>query len=64
LPKGANVLIVDDILGSGHTSAACKELSEKLEAKVIGAAFILDIAKLGGRSRLSSVEDVFSLMQI
>ncbi len=64
LPKGANVLVVDDILGTGHTSAACKELAEKLGCVVVGAAFILEIANLKGRSRLSSVEEVFSLMQI
>jgi adenine phosphoribosyltransferase len=64
LPKGANVLVVDDILGSGHTSLACVELAKKLGANVVGAAFILEIAKLNGRSRLSQSEEIFSLMQV
>jgi len=64
LKKGANVLVVDDILGTGHTSAACVELARKLGANVVGAAFILEINQLQGRSLLKSVEDVFSLMQI
>jgi adenine phosphoribosyltransferase len=64
LKPGTNVLIVDDILGSGHTSTACVQLAEKLGAKVVGAAFILEITKHNGRDRLKSLEDVFSLMQV
>ncbi len=64
LKSGASVLIVDDILGSGYTSQACVELAEKLGAKVVGAAFILEIQKHKGRERLKNLEDVFSLLTL
>ncbi len=49
---GMKILMVDDVLATGGTMAACVQLLEELGAQVIGAVFLLEIARLGGRGRL------------
>jgi adenine phosphoribosyltransferase len=50
---GANrVLLVDDVLATGGTAAASVDLVERLGATVVGLAFVLELAALGGRRRL------------
>ncbi|SUO97849.1 adenine phosphoribosyltransferase [Suttonella ornithocola] len=49
------VMMVDDVLATGGTMAACVELIEKLGAKVIGAAFLLEIAALEGKEKLKDI---------
>ena len=51
--KGEGVLIVDDVLATGGTSAAAAELVERLGARVSAMLFCIELAALGGRSRLS-----------
>lgn len=51
LPPGSRVLLVDDVLATGGTLAAARGLAEALQAEVVGAAVLLEIAFLGGRSR-------------
>jgi adenine phosphoribosyltransferase len=63
LPKGAKVLIVDDILGSGHTALACRRLATSLGAEVVEAAFFLEIPGLEGRKLLGETS-VYSLMTV
>lgn len=58
---GERVLIVDDVLATGGTAAATARLATKLDADVIGFGFVLELAFLGGRSKLGSV-DVQSLI--
>jgi adenine phosphoribosyltransferase len=50
---GESVLIVDDVLATGGTSAAAAELVERLGARVTALVFCLELAALQGRSRLS-----------
>lgn len=52
LPKGAGVLVVDDVLATGGTAVACMKLIEAAGGRVLGAAFLVEIAPLGGRERL------------
>jgi adenine phosphoribosyltransferase len=52
LPKGAGVLVVDDVLATGGTAVACMKLIEAGGGRVLGAAFLVEIAPLGGRERL------------
>jgi len=52
LPPGMRVLLVDDVLATGGTAAAAVELLQRLGAQVAGAAFLLELPALGGRSRL------------
>ena len=58
---GERVLIVDDVLATGGTAAATARLVEKLGAEVIGLAFLIELAFLGGRNQLDG-RDVVSLV--
>jgi adenine phosphoribosyltransferase len=62
LPVGARVLIVDDLLATGGTAAAAANLVRKLGGIIVGCAFVIELAALGGRERLAPVS-CFSLVQ-
>ena len=59
---GERVLIVDDLLATGGTAAACVQLARDLGGDVVGLAFALELTFLKGRERLANC-DVFSLLQ-
>lgn len=48
---GARVLLVDDVLATGGTLDAARALVERLDARLVGAAVLIELAALGGRSR-------------
>jgi adenine phosphoribosyltransferase len=50
---GARVLVHDDLLATGGTAKALCELVEQLGGEVVGCAFLIELAFLGGRERLS-----------
>lgn len=50
---GQRVLIVDDVLATGGTAAAAARLVETLGGEVAGMAFVVELAFLRGRERLS-----------
>lgn len=52
LAAGAGVLVVDDVLATGGTAAACMKLVEAAGGRVLGSSFLVEIAALGGRERL------------
>jgi len=58
---GERVLIVDDVLATGGTAAATARLVEKLGAEVVGLAFLIELAFLGGRDQLTG-RDIVSLV--
>ena len=49
---GQRVVVVDDLLATGGTLAAAVTLLRMLDAEVVGAACIVELAFLRGRSRL------------
>lgn len=51
--KGANVLIVDDVLATGGTAAAACELIESVGGRVVGCSFLIALTFLNGASRLA-----------
>jgi adenine phosphoribosyltransferase len=53
LQPGARVLVVDDVLATGGTAAAAAELVERCGGQVVALAFLLELAGLGGRERLT-----------
>jgi len=59
--KGQKVLLVDDLLATGGTMAACGELVEQLGGDVVGCAFIVELSFLNGREKLSKF-DVHALI--
>ncbi len=52
---GENVLLVDDLLATGGTAEAGIKLLERLGARIVGCAFIIDLPELGGRAKLESL---------
>jgi adenine phosphoribosyltransferase len=56
IPKGANILIHDDVLATGGTVEAIGGLVEQLGAVVCGVCFIIELTFLGGRERLSKYD--------
>lgn len=59
---GARVLIVDDVLATGGTAQAVARLVERLGGVVLGIAFVVELAFLGGRRKLEGYP-VFSLLE-
>ena len=55
LLPGERVLLVDDLLATGGTAEAGIKLIERLGARVVGCAFIIDLPELGGRQRLEGL---------
>jgi adenine phosphoribosyltransferase len=52
IEAGENVLIVDDVLATGGTAAAVTKLVEKLDGKIAGLAFVIELDFLKGRDKL------------
>jgi len=46
------VLLVDDLLATGGTMAACARLVDKLGGEVAGISFLIELSFLGGRAKL------------
>lgn len=55
LAKDDRVLIVDDVLATGGTAAATRELVEKCGASAMGYAFLIELAFLNGRDKLGEL---------
>ena len=52
VPRGANVLLVDDLLATGGTAAATVGLLRELGGNVVAVQFLIELVELGGRARL------------
>lgn len=63
LPPGARVLIIDDVLATGGTLAAARQLVERLGAEIAGAAVVLELAFLHGRARWPADVPLNSLLR-
>lgn len=62
VPRGARVVVLDDVLATGGTAKAKIELVEELGGVVAGALFVIELTFLNGRERLVGY-DVHSLIQ-
>jgi adenine phosphoribosyltransferase len=51
--RGQRVLIVDDLLATGGTARATADLVRQLGGVVVGIAFLIELAELDGRTRLT-----------
>jgi adenine phosphoribosyltransferase len=49
--SSSRVLLVDDLIATGGTAAAAVELARRSSAHVLGAAFLIELAFLEGRTR-------------
>jgi adenine phosphoribosyltransferase len=52
LKPGARVLLIDDLLATGGTSAAAVALVEKLGGKILQLNFLIELKFLNGREKL------------
>ena len=55
LQPGARILLIDDLLATGGTSAAAVALVEKLGGKIQEAAFLIELQFLNGREKLAGL---------
>ena len=53
ITPGDRVLLVDDLLATGGTIEACMKLAQLQQASVVGACFVVELAFLKGRDRLT-----------
>lgn len=61
IEPGQRVIVIDDVLATGGTSAAVARLVEKLGGRIEGFGFVLELDFLGGRKLLPHY-DVTSLL--
>src|SRR5271168_2648044 len=55
LKPGARVLLVDDLLATGGTSAAAISLVKKLGGQILEVGFLIELKFLDGRSKLKNL---------
>lgn len=60
--SGQRVLVVDDLLATGGTTAACVNLIRQSGAVVVGCAFLVELTFLNGRQKLEGMP-VLSLVR-
>ncbi len=52
IANGDNILIVDDLIATGGTIEAACKLVQKLDGKVAGCAFVINLQELKGMQRI------------
>jgi len=62
IKKGQRVLIVDDLLATGGTASATRDLVKQLGGEVQGLAFLIELVGLNGRSKLAG-ENIHTVLQ-
>jgi len=62
IEPGQRVLIVDDLLATGGTARATIDLVKQLGGQVEGAAFLIELVELNGRSKLQG-EQLFAVLK-
>lgn len=50
--EGERVLLLDDLIATGGTALAAIDVLEKVGARIVGCAFVIDLPDLGGSERI------------
>ena len=62
IEKGDKILIIDDLLATGGTAAAARNLVKKLGGEVVECAFVVDLVDLKGKDKLVG-ESIYSVVE-
>jgi adenine phosphoribosyltransferase len=52
ITPGSRILIVDDLLATGGTLKAVADLVQRLQGKIVGIAYLIDLTDLKGKEKL------------
>ena len=63
IEKGANVLVVDDLLATGGTAKAACNLVKKAGGNLVGAAFLIELCALDGSKKLDNCGKIVSMLK-
>lgn len=63
IEPGKKVLIIDDLLATGGTSAAACQLVQKLGGILVAMAFVVELTFLDGRGKLPKDLKIFSMVE-
>lgn len=63
LDPSDGVLIIDDVLATGGTAAATVGLVEQSGARIAGLGFLIELADLGGRSRVGPAHPLHAVLR-
>ena len=63
LRPGQRVLVVDDVLATGGTLEAGRQLVENLGARVVGASVVIELSALAGRARWAAGAPLRTLLK-
>ena len=61
IKKGDQVLIVDDLLATGGTANAARNLIKKLGGEVVECTFVIELPDLKGREKIQG-ENIYSIV--
>jgi len=63
IEKGKRVLLIDDLLATGGTAQASYDLIKKIGGVPVGMAFVIELAFLNGRKRLTDEVKIISMVE-
>ena len=63
ITPGQKVVLIDDLIATGGTIAAVRQLVEQLGGDILGASFLVELCFLSGRDKLPGL-DIHSLIQV
>jgi adenine phosphoribosyltransferase len=62
--KGANVLLIDDLIATGGTAIGAITLINKIGGTIFETAFVIDLPELGGAKKIQAMgHSVFSICE-